>query len=90
MKKLKNDLERKVFYYFGGDGHRLEYKLKSIKQKIINRKSCGNLHMSMFKMDEIEDKHKSLEETAKTLEEYLQKMNEKADGNVDKFLNTGF
>lgn len=90
MEKLKNDLERKVFCNFGGNGYRLEYKLKSINQKIINRKSCGNLHMSMFKMDEIEDKHKSLEDKAKTLEEYLQEMNEEADGNVDKFLNTGF
>ncbi|XP_065925508.1 uncharacterized protein [Magallana gigas] len=90
VKKLKNDLERKVFYYFGGDGHRLEYKLKSIKQKIINRKSCGNLHMSTFKMDEIEDKHKSLEEKAKTLEEYLQKMNEKADANIKLWTNAEF
>lgn len=46
--------------------------------------------MFMFKMDEIEDKYKSFEEKVKILEEYLQKMNEKVDGNVDKFLNIGF
>lgn len=46
--------------------------------------------MFMFKMDEIEDKYKSFEEIVKILEEYLQKMNEKVDGNVDKFLNIGF
>lgn len=79
-----------MLYYFGGDGNRLEYKLKSTKQKIIRRNSCGNLLMCKLKMDNIKDKFKSLEEKAKTLEEILQKMNEVADGNVDKFLYTGF
>lgn len=78
-----------MFQYFGGEFEHLEYKLKSTKQKIVNRNSCGSLLMSNLKMDQMKDKSKSLQEKAKTLEEILQKMNEKADGNVDKFHYTG-